>query len=342
MKLIFWTKIPFLIPLKIALWNALSNGFCSAKKNNTLLKEFFKYLYDLQVFIRTATNELRVNLSNKIISRRKKFRIILDLEQKIHERGSKLIDVAGIILRILKTRSLLSGNVSELKNVLIEGNPVIIVVNHPYAPIDGLLVMNMVHKFRYDYFQLVNGNNGLVSICPEFNYRLIPVDLSEGSLKTADPLKAKISRAKVFRQSFKNLYYSGQCLIMFPAGNISKAMCWGDPIQDTEWLDGVGLLVKLFSEKEKELQILPIYIDTHMGSAKNSFNYQLAFLENKTNVSAALMHAFFNPPSFISLHIGDVLKSSNFQGKSKFQITQELRQGVYKMAGQLPIAEKLY
>lgn len=231
MKLIFWTKTPFLSSLRKAFLDALYFGFCSPKRNSSFAKELIKYIFDYQIFIRTAIKELQINLSNNIISRRAKFRRTLNEQQNLFGKGAKSIDVAEIILNMLCTESLLKGNVDDLKKILVEGNPTIIVANHPFAPIDGLLIMNLVHKYRKDYFQLVNGNNGIVSLCPEFNYRLIPVDMSEGALRTSDPIKAKISRTKAFRQSFNNLYKCGQCLILFPAGNISKALKWGDPIR---------------------------------------------------------------------------------------------------------------
>lgn len=340
MKLIFWTKIPFVASLRNAFHDALKHWFLSPKKNCLFITEFGKYMFDLQIYFRTAGKELYVNLSNKILSRRYKFLKILNSEQRTFGTGNKSIDVAEIILKLLATESKLSVCKTDLKELLVEGNPVLIIANHPFAPIDGLLLMNLVHRYRHDHFQLVNGNNGLISICPEFNYRIIPVDLSEGALRTSDPIKAKASRSKVIRQCYERLYNSGQCLIMFPSGNISKAMKWGDTIQDSNWLSGVGLLVKLFSDSEKELNILPILIDTHMGSPFRSYNYQLALLENPTSVSAVLMEAFFNPPSTVPLCIGEKLVSTKFKGKTKEEITEDLRHSVYCMAEQLPIATK--
>ncbi len=127
---------------------------------------------------------------------------------------------------------------------------------------------------------------------------------------------------------------------MFPAGNISKALNWGEPIQDTNWLDGVGFLVKLFVDRHKELSVLPIFINTHMGSPEKSYKYQLAYLEKPTDVSASLMDAFFNPPRYIPLVIGNVIKSASFSGKTKSEITKQLRDAVYNLATELPIANK--
>lgn len=340
MKLIFWTKPPFRAGLDNAVQNAREKRFVDWSANRTMMQEGIKYCLDLYHFTVMGVKELLVNLSNGLLSKRAAFYKHIEVQQSLHGRSSEKIDVAGIILHVLDTKFNVRGEEAQLHQVLTRGRPAIIIANHPYAPIDGLMLMSLIHKFRTDYALSVNGNNGLISLCPDFNFRLIPVDLSEGLLRTANPQVARASRVKAFRLSLRLLRDTGKCLVMFPSGNISKAMNWGETIQDTKWLNGVGLLVREFAERGQDLVIVPVFINTHMGGEENSSRYQRAFLDRKTNVSASLMHAFFNPPPSIDLHIGRPLTAADFKGDSKDIITSKLRSIVYELAPHLPIANR--
>jgi len=330
MTLIFWTKPPSLVPVVNALRTVRAGRFLDATANQCLWAASLALAKDTWFFLQSAALEVFVNLRNGLPRKRRAFEKRLDAMLTSSNREN--IDASGLILEMLNTRYVLRGNVAALSAVLVRQEPLLVVSNHPYAPIDGLMLMSMVHQYRNDYALLVNANNGLMSLRDEFGFRFIPVDLSEGQLKTADINVVRNSRVKAIKTTLEYLEKSRKCIIFFPAGNISKAIAWEEEITDTTWLDGIGFLVRHFAKRHDRLTVQPVYIDTHMGSENNSQRYQEAFLESTRYVSAALMHAFFHPPSTIDVHVGDPLSAVDFSGMSNQDITNTLRSKVYMHA----------
>lgn len=133
----------------------------------------------------------------------------------------------------------------------------IIACNHPLGGLDGIAVMNEVSKVRPDMKALVND---LLMNLKNLSCLLVPVN-KHG--KNAVEASKRIDRA----------YASEECIIVFPAGLVSRKQSCG--IKDLEWK-------KSFITKAIKYQrdIIPVHVE-----ARNSnFFYNLAAFRKKIGI----------------------------------------------------------
>lgn len=337
MKLVVWARPPSLNNLKRIFKQAAAHYFLNRQVNTNLLFELYELFKDYCFFIVSAFFELQVNLKYSLYYKSREFGI--KVNQKLVKTGASLkdFDIYSIFLNMMKTKPRVLGDVNILKKTLVKNNPVLIVANHPYPPIDGVTLMSIVHKYRRDFAIMANSNNSMLSLYSKYAHNVLGVHMAEGILRTRDTELARRSRIKVIRKSIRCLE-GGGCLIVFPAGQGSKAKAWGEEIKDVEWFKGIGLIVKQFVDKGKPLTVLPMFVEGHMGGVENSQRYQKAVIENPRKLCAALQHALFNPPSTIDVNFSTPLSASEFVGMAKEDIVDKLRKEVYKHTDTLPIA----
>ncbi len=134
--------------------------------------------------------------------------------------------------------------------------PLIVVCNHPFGIIDGILIGKIISFYRDDYMFLAN--SALQKI-PEIKDRIIPVDLS-----TLEKKNSKSSSLSSMRKVHSHLNEGG-VLIIFPGGEVSSAQrIWDTPV-DPVWSP---LPVKL--SRTFNCGILPIFIH---GSSSLLFQF---------------------------------------------------------------------
>jgi len=339
MKLIVWTPAVYTGEFVKAFKKSLSFYFLKRTYNDKLLLELNSLIKDCCFFIVSGFFEIIVNLYYCLPCKARKFE--KQLKAKIKQNGANLLNINfyDIFLEVLKTKPILLKNKENLSNVLIKGNPVLIVSNHPYPPVDGLMLMSMVYNYRQDFAILVNSNNSMLSLYPEFTNNVIGVHMSEGLLRTRDSELVRKSRISALKKIFDRLN-SGHCVIILPAGQGSKAKAWGEEIKDIEWINGVALIVKRFVASGSELTILPIFIEGHMGGGGNSQYYQKAVIESPMRLCSALQRAFFNAPPTININIGNTLTKNDFINMTELEILQKMREMVYCQAKDIPKATR--
>lgn len=134
--------------------------------------------------------------------------------------------------------------------------PLIVVCNHPFGIIDGILIGKIISFYRDDYMFLAN--SALQKI-PEIKDRIIPVDLS-----TLEKKNSKASSLSSMRKVHSHLNEGG-VLIIFPGGEVSSAQRILDTPVDPVWSP---LPVKL--SRTFNCGILPIFIH---GSSSLLFQF---------------------------------------------------------------------
>jgi len=333
-KLVFYTARPLSGKLRKAFKDYSKTWFLNLKLLKHLMTEISNFAYDSIFFIRSASLEFWVNARGGLLRKKREFdrRVKLCDKLKLEE-----INIFGIALDVLKIKPCLHGNTACLKGVLKVGSPVLVVANHPYPPIDSFSIMDMIHTFRHDYSFIANAN---LTGYAEIASRIIPVDLSEGFMRTSDPISAKKSRFQCLRKCVDFLESKGGCLVIHPSGDIARAKSWGEEIVDTDWMDGIGFFVRRFAQKDEPLTILPIFIEGHMGNQENSQRCLNALMKSPSRTSAAIMYAVLHGPSSVNLVIGSPLYSADFKGMSEGGITSFLRKKVYENGGSPLIAAK--
>ncbi len=328
---IVWTSPPQTGKLRAAFQKAASARFVDRAANRRLLTEFSNVALDGLHAALSGLHEMSVNIRGNLPAQKRRFYETMD---RHYARGQSLseIDVAGEILGLQGVKPVLEAPpeiLAAFEQALRADGPVLIVANHSYAPFDGLALMSEVHQYRGNYKIMANA---ALQEFDELAPRVIPVDISDRFMRSADPEKVNARRISSVKAALKGLESDGGCVILFPAASISKAQRWGGTIQDQEWLDGAGLFVRSFARKGRELTIIPVFIDGHMGGPDNSRSYHMGYLDVPTWLNAAIMKASILNPGPITLRPGMPMKAEQFAGMKANQITSALRQSVYELA----------
>lgn len=133
-------------------------------------------------------------------------------------------------------------NPEELERIPRE-SPLIIVANHPYGGLEGLILLHALHKIRPDVKIMGNYILKGVNQIQEF---VFPMSVEEDNGKT----KSSLAGAK---HALTHLCKGG-CLVIFPAGEVSSFYQDTNGIMDKVWPEGIIRLIK-----KQKVPIVPIY-----------------------------------------------------------------------------------
>lgn len=200
---------------------------------------------------------------------------------------------------------------SEGKENIPKSGGCIVVCNHPLGGIDGIAIMNEVGKIRPDLKAMVND---LLMNLKNLNHLMIPVN------KHGENAMQNI-------RYIDEVYASGCCVIIFPAGLVSRKQ--KGHVLDLEWKK--GFISKAIKHK---LDVVPVYIE-----ARNStFFYNLASIRKrlgiKTNFEMFYLvnEVYKQKGQTIRIKIGKVISHTTFtKTKSQFEWAQIVKKHVYNL-----------
>lgn len=135
-------------------------------------------------------------------------------------------------------------NFDALETVPREG-PVVIVANHPYGVLDGIVVGYLAGQIRSNFKILTNS---LLYRAPELRPNLLPIDFAE----TPEAMKINLnSRAEAIQ-----VLQDGGLVVVFPGGGVSTSENrWGKgSAVDPEWKPFTAKLIS-----RTRATVLPIY-----------------------------------------------------------------------------------
>ena len=134
--------------------------------------------------------------------------------------------------------------------------PLIVVCNHPYGVLDGIVICHLVSKVRNDFRILTNS---VLNCAEEIREHLLPIDFSETEAAVKTNLK---SRAEAKAHLLK-----GGCLVIFPAGGVSTTpTLWHKRAVDTDWKTFTARLIT-----QSKAPVAPVFF-----AGQNSRLFQLA------------------------------------------------------------------
>jgi len=154
--------------------------------------------------------------------------------------------------------------------------PVLLVANHPFGVVDGLLLGLLASKVRPQFGILVNE-----VLCTEemFKPYFLPIDFRE----TKEALQTIINTRKETLERLGR----GEAIAIFPSGGVATAKRVVGPLEDLEWK---RFLVKLV--QKSQATVVPVFFH-----GQNSFLFQLA----------SHVHSFFR----LSLLLNEVRNKMN-------------------------------
>ena len=191
--------------------------------------------------------------------------------QKIYEEAT-LLDGDNFFENVLKVMNV-DWEVSSgtLESIPKEG-PLVIVANHPFGGIDGIVLGAAITRIRPDCKFLLNY---MLNVFPALAKHAIPVDPFGNSPKAAN--------LQSMRQSMFHLKQGG-CLGVFPAGKVSNFNWSHREVMDDEWNSHAAALAQKTNAK-----IVPIHF-----SGRNSIPFQTAGMVHPRLRTALLPREMIN------------------------------------------------
>lgn len=191
-------------------------------------------------------------------------------------------------------------NPEELKNVP-QHEPFIVVANHPYGGIDGLMLLRILTQARPDFKIMANF---LLQLIPALKESFVSVNPFEKSSKTG----MNVSGIKRSLQ----LLQEGHPVGIFPAGEVSSLQLNTLKISDKLWNPVVGKMIL-----KAQVKVVPVYFSGH-----NSIVFNLLGLVHPALRTAKLPSELFNKSKEkIQIRIG---KPINIKTINEFKDPNEL------------------
>ena len=131
--------------------------------------------------------------------------------------------------------------------------PLVIVANHPFGGIEGLLMISMLERFRPDGKIMANY---ILAMMPEIRDRFFFVDPFGGA-------DAKRANLRSMKASLKWLE-DGHALVVFPAGEVSSIDLKTGKVRDPAWSPTIARLVR-----RSKATVLPIFFTGGNGAFFN-------------------------------------------------------------------------
>lgn len=143
------------------------------------------------------------------------------------------------------------------RKTIPDKGPLIVVANHPFGGIDGLVLAAILSKVRQDIRILANQYLGLFSELQPILFQVDPFGNKRSVRSNARSLRNAVSWVK-----------NGGLLLTFPAGEVSHFSMSKREITDPPWHNTIGKLVQLTKSP-----VLPVFF-----YGKNSFLFHVAGL----------------------------------------------------------------
>ena len=191
--------------------------------------------------------------------------------------------------------------------------PLVFIANHPFGILDGLTLCHLAQETRGPFKILINA-----ALCrePRLEDYFLPVDFS-------DDEHAAYANARSARTVIRHLR-GGGVLVVFPAGGISTATGWGQPVTDLPWNPFVSSVIR-----SSEATVLPVFFP-----GQNSPFFQWASLVNMKLRLAFIMGEVHRQKGAPIPHIiGDPIPFERLpRVADRERMTDELRRLTYQLA----------
>ena len=200
----------------------------------------FSYASDLE---HNFAQRLIIKTIEKVTGKKKLEKLYNQYSDKISSPRSFWSD----ILEIMEI-SIVDKSVNKIQ--VPEKGPLVVLANHPFGIIDGLILCSLVSKVRDDFKIMTHET---LKFLPQLEDYILPVDFSGTDKKT---IKYNLETAIKARLHLK----AHGVLIIFPSGSVSVAKNLKSQAQDDEWKSFPAKLAH-----QTKANILPVYFDGKNG-----------------------------------------------------------------------------
>ena len=130
-----------------------------------------------------------------------------------------------------------------------ETGSLMIIANHPFGIVDGLILCSLVSKIRKDFKIMTHET---LKFLPELEDFILPVDFSNNK-------KNKVKKNIEIAKKAKNHLLNKGVLIIFPSGSVSTAKSLKSEATDDTWKTFPAKLIH-----QTKTNVIPIYFDGKM------------------------------------------------------------------------------
>ena len=191
--------------------------------------------------------------------------------------------------------------------------PLVVVANHPFGVLDGLMICWLVSLVRNDFKILTNS---VLEAAPEARPWLLPIDFAETKEALATNLET--------RKAALELLEAGGCIIVFPAGGISTAPRAFATAVDDDWKPFTAKLIT-----RTNAAVTPIFFE-----GQNSRLFQWAsHVSMSLRLSLLFREVRRRMGKTMRVHIGETLQPEDLSLAGKrAALMQYLRDTTYDLA----------
>lgn len=196
--------------------------------------------------------------------------------------------------------------------------PLVVVSNHPFGVLDGVVLCHLVSKVRNDFLVLINS---VLYRAEEIRPYLLPIDFAENE----EALKTNLKT----RSQAKHHLMNGGCLVVFPAGGVSTTpTVWHKKAVDADWKTFTARLIT-----QAKSAVAPVYF-----AGQNSRLFQVASHISMTlRLSLLFKEVHDKIGSEIHVRIGDVTPYDQLQSiTDRHEFMQHLRNLTYELGKGVP------
>ena len=189
--------------------------------------------------------------------------------------------------------------------------PLVVVANHPFGVLDGLIICHLVSKVRSDFRVLTNS---VLHRAEEIRTFLLPVDFADTQAAVRTNLRTR-AEAKLHLTK-------GGCLIVFPAGGVSTTpSLWHSRAVDAEWKTFTGRLIS-----QTRSPVAPVFF-----AGQNSRLFQLASHVSMTlRLSLLFKEIYDRIGTEVRVRVGDVIAFATLPAERQ-AVMRALRERTYAL-----------
>lgn len=190
-----------------------------------------------------------------------------------------------------------------------------IIANHPFGIIDGLILCSLISEKRNDFKIMTHET---LKFLPHLENFILPVDFSSNRKESK---KSNLETAKVARDHLLN----NGSLIIFPSGSVSTAKSVKAEAEDDQWKNFPAKLIH-----QTKTNVIPIYFDGKNGLL---FHIFASKMKNQTLKYSSYIHETKKKiGKEIDIYSGDIIKYKNISHmKDRNQLTRYLKDLTYNL-----------